>query len=313
MRLFRWRRVGARAAAGLLVLNLHPMAAAQQGALREYREVHLGMEVRFLLEDHGAASDRAARLAYDLIDSLDLVLSDWNPASELRRLERAQPGRWTSVSPPLRDVLSLALAMALLTDGAFDPTIGPLTRLWRGERRTGRAPSPAERDATRARVGWRQVTLDSAGGRVRLERTGLQFDLGALAKGWILDRAADSLGRLGLGTALLEAGGDIVVRGRPAATTGWRVAVGDSVLVLRYAAVSSSGPAVQWIRDEDGTLRSHVIDPATGRGRSDGTGVTVVAGSGAGSDAVATALTLLPPDRWPAILSRFGATLVRVE
>lgn len=313
MREFRWRRVGARLAAGLLVLNLHPNAAGQQGAVREYREVHLGMELRLLLEDTGDATDAYARAAFDLVDSLDLVLSDWRPASELRRLETVEPGEWTPISPPLRDVLALALRVARRTGGRFDPTIGPLTRLWREERRTGQPATASAREAARARVDWRRLTLDSTGSKLRIARPGVEFDLGAIAKGWILDRTADSLARLGVRSVLLEAGGDIVARGHPPGADGWRIAVGDTVLRVSDAAISSSGPAMQWLREPDGTLRSHVIDPATGRGRSDGTAVTVIAGSGAVSDAVATALTLLPGEDWEQLLREFGATLVRVE
>jgi thiamine biosynthesis lipoprotein len=310
MREFRWLRVGANWAAGLLVLNLHPTAACQQGAPREYREVHLGLEVRLLLDGDPAQADIAARVAFDRIDSLESILSDWRHDSELRRLEGAPIGQWTPVSAPLRDVLALALTVAQRTDGAFDPTIGSLTRLWREERRTGVAATDAARRTAQARVDWRAVTLDSAGARVRLERRGLAFDLGAIAKGWILDRAADTLAALGVRSALLEAGGDIVVRGAPAGRDGWRISVGERVVTLIDGAVSSSGPTAQWVRDADGTVRSHVIDPATGRGRADGTGVTVVGRSGAVSDAIATALAVVPRSDWPGLLKEFGVELV---
>jgi thiamine biosynthesis lipoprotein len=307
----RWQRVGAAGVAALLSLNLHSVAVGQQGGPREYREVHLGMEVRLLLAGHPTRTDSAARLAFDLVDSLDLVLSDWLPASELRRLEEGVPGQWIPISCPLGEVLGLALDIAAATEGAFDPTIGPLTRMWREERRTGRSADQAARRAAMGLVGWRNITLDRERSRVRLERPGIQLDFGAIAKGWILDRAADTLAALGFGSVLLEAGGDIVVRDPPPGTGGWRVAVGDTMLVLSNAAVSSSGPTMQWIRGSDGTLQSHVIDSESGRGRSDGAAATVVGPNGAMSDAIATALTLVPPAEWPRLATAFGVTIVR--
>ncbi len=307
----RWQRVGVAGVAALLSLNLHSVAVGQQGNPREFREVHLGMEVRLLLTGHQVGTDRAARQAFDLVDSLEMVLSDWLPGSELRRLEEEVPGQWVAVSRPLGEVLALALDVAVATKGAFDPTIGPLTRLWREERRTGRSADEAARRVALARVGWRNITLDRERSRVRLERPGIQFDLGAIAKGWILDRAADTLAALGFGAVLLEAGGDIVVRDPPAGTGGWRVAVGDTVLVLTNAAVSSSGPTTQWIRGSDGTLQSHVIDSESGRGRSDGAAATVLGLNGAVSDAIATALTLVPRAEWPRLAVAFGVTIVR--
>lgn len=292
------------------LLNLHPSAAAGQAQPRERREVHLGMEVRLVVHAPAERADAAIQAAFDRIAALEAVLSDWRPSSELSRLGRAPAGHWVPVSAPLFEVLSRALAVAAATDGAFDPTVGPLTALWREARRTGRPVPPEQVTEARRHVGWRLVALDTTAGTVRLARDGMRLDLGAIAKGWILDRALEELERAGTPAALLEAGGDIVVGASPPGTAGWRVAVGDTVLVVQHAAVATSGPSSQSITDADGTVRSHVIDPADGRGSRSPLEVTVIGPDGATADALATALTLVPRERWPALEERFGVRVV---
>ena len=272
------------------------------------------MEVRLaLVEPDAGRAARLAERAFARIEALEAVLSDWRPTSEVRRLESAPVGAWVSISAPLRDVLALSLDVAGATDGAFDPTVGPLTALWREADRTGRPIADDARAIAAARVGYRRVTLDSAGRRLRSDIQGLRLDLGAVAKGWILDQVVGSL-RDSVGGVLAEAGGDIVVAGRPPGAPGWRIAVpgqdGDSLVVLTDGAVSTSGPGAQRILGANGDIEGHVFDPRTARGARADAQVTVLAARGAVSDALATALTVVPNEKRAALAARFGVTIL---
>lgn len=296
------------------VLNLAPRAAHAQGS-HEFREAHLGMEMRFVIvhESEPRAAE-LARTAFDEVARLESILSDWRVNSEVRRLGQAAPGTWVRVSAELRDVLALALAVARASDGAFDPTVGPLTELWREARATGAPIDEARREAALARVGHRFIELDSARSRVRFARATMRLDLGAVAKGWILDRALASLVEGGAQAALAEAGGDLVVCGGPPGESAWRVSVprarGDTVLLLRSGAVSSSGPSAQRLPASDERGESHVLDPRTGRGKDDDGIVTVVGPSGAIADALSTALSLSPVARRPRLARRFDVAII---
>jgi thiamine biosynthesis lipoprotein len=206
--------------------------------------------------------------------------------------------------------------MAAATDGAFDPTIGGLTRLWREERRTGIAADPELRAAVQRSVDWRGLELDTINHRIRLSNPATHLDLGGIAKGWILEQARTVMAWHGITAVLLAAGGDLVAGDAPPGQPGWRVNVrtitGDSVLVIQRAAVASSGPSAQEIIDAAGHRQSHVIDPANGRGLDNGIELTVIAADGATADAVATALTVVPEAKWDGVLTRFGVTLVAV-
>lgn len=295
----------------ILLLKLAPFALSAQGGVEEFRQVHMGMELRILVSGDVASLQQVAAAAFTRASELEMIFSDWVEESELSRLSTVSPGVWTPVSEPLMEVLSFAMELAIETDGAFDPTIGPLTQLWRESRRTG---VPAHNDAVEnamQRVGYRWVELDRSSLGVRLLKSGMKLDLGAVAKGWILDDLVRTLRELGVSAALVEAGGDIVVHGAPPESPGWRVVVprsdgADTVLTLTSGGISSSGPEYQWIPGPDGRRESHVISTETGRGMPDGRAATVVARSGMLADALSTVLTLVPREMGQEIANRYG-------
>ena len=166
---------------GLLVATCVDRLDAQ--VRYEFNELHMGVEVRIALYAPDEARARAAaRVAFDRVAGLEDIMSDYRPKSEMRRLTET-PDEWVPVSADLFRVLSRAVDVASATDGAFDPTIGPLVTLWREARRVHRLPDASERDVARALVDWRRIALDSAGRRVRIRGAGVRLDLGGIAKG----------------------------------------------------------------------------------------------------------------------------------
>lgn len=289
----------------------------------EYSQVHLGMKVRMRLFAPGSElADSAARAAFARIAALDGIMSDYRADSELRRLED-NGTVWTPVSPDLFAVMERAVAIARTTDGAFDPTIAPMVRLWREARRNRRLPESSDIEAARARVGWHRIELDPARRAIRLTPlqagSTVQLDLGGIAKGYILQDALRVLRSRGVARALVESGGDIVVGDAPPGRPGWRIdAPGANpgftarAQRLTNAALASSGPSAQFL-EIDGIRYSHVIDPRTGVGLTNGLTARVIAPDAATADALSTALTVAGPDRWAGVLSRFPDAVASVE
>jgi thiamine biosynthesis lipoprotein len=284
----------------------------------EYAQVHMGMEVRMrLFASTAHAAESAATAAFARISALDRMMSDYRPDSELRRLQ-GNGNAWTPVSAELFDVLQRSVAIARETEGAFDPTIGRLVRLWREARSNGRLPEPSAIQAAKADVGWRHISIDVSRRAVRTPG-GLQLDLGGIAKGYILQEALRELRTRGIHSALIEAGGDIVVSNAPPGRAGWRVeAPGASAAFierannLTNAALSTSGPSAQYL-EVDGVRYSHVIDPRTGFGLTNNLTARVIAPDAATADALSTALTVAGPDRWHTILARFPNVQASVD
>lgn len=268
----------------------------------QYAQIHMGMKVRILIyaPDEGTASF-ACREAFRTISRLEDIFSDYRPRSELSRLCSMAGGLPVVVSEDLFRVLKKGQEMAMITDGAFDVTVGPYTRLWRMARRTGQIPSKEALEEARAKVGWRKMVLDPKERTVQLLVPGMSLDLGGIAKGYILDRALEGLKGLGIGIALIEAGGDIVLGDPPPKKDGWLVRIenaekGKDLLHLSNSAISSSGDTEQYV-EFDGARYSHIVDPRTGLGLTNRLAVTVIASECMISDALATAISVLGEEK----------------
>jgi thiamine biosynthesis lipoprotein len=275
---------------------------AQAEAWRFQREL---MGTRFTIVccsgDHDTAK-QAAAVAFEVAEGMNRVASDYRPDSELTRLASVPVSQPVVLSPLLFDVLEHSRALAAATNGAFDPTLGPLTRLWRQTRQQRDLPGVAVLEAARAATGWRHFSLDPTSRCVTLHRQGMSFDLGGVAKGYAADLMLESLAADGMRHAMVAAGGDIRLGDPPPGREGWRVAVQtvdltrhDEVRVLANAAVSTSGDLHQWVEIE-GVRYSHILDPATGLGLTRRLAATVIADTAKLSDALATAACVMGPD-----------------
>jgi FAD:protein FMN transferase len=276
----------------------------------------MGLPVRVVLHAPGGEAARlAATAAFARIAILDQMMSDYRADSELRRLE-GRTGEWIPVSSELYEVFDRALQISEATEGAFDPSIGPLVALWHTARKTGRLPDARSVEAARAAVGWRGVRLDASRRAIRLERSGMRLDLGGIAKGYILQEARRALRLHGVTRTLIESGGDIVVGDAPPGQPGWRIDVGTAAPEfgarasrLVDAAVATSGPTFQYAEIE-GVRYSHIIDPRTGLGVTSPVIARVIANDAATADGLATALTILGEERVAAIRERFPGVMV---
>ncbi|THH40024.1 FAD:protein FMN transferase [Neolewinella litorea] len=237
---------------------------------------------------------RAIDSAYARIENIEQLMSDYRNDSEINRLVRQPPRRWHRVSADLHRVLTFSRRLARITDGAFDPTIGPLTKLWRRAFRQQRLPDPTSIIRARSRVQWKWVRLRRAG-RVRLARADMQLDLGGVAKGYALDAAGAVLEDAGLSVYLIDGGGDLLLGDPPRSQTGWQVLTPSGVVDTSRVAIATSGARFRYL-EQDGRRYSHIIDPRTGYGLQDPRAVTVIASDGMSADGLASALSVLGPE-----------------
>ncbi len=200
------------------------------------------------------------------------------------------------------------------TDGAFDVTVGALTRLWRWAARRGVEPPREQIEAARATVGFSALHLDEEAGTVMIDRPGLKLDLGGIAKGYAVDAAFEILIARGFGASLVDGGGDLRVGRAPPGTDGWRVALPTTsaepgrgsgrarwtTAVLTHVAVATSGATFRSLESE-GASRSHVLDPRSGFGVGIDRIVTVMASTASRADALASALSVLGEEGAPLV------------
>lgn len=236
---------------------------------------------------------------------LDAILSDYQPESELSRLSRtAGSGQAVPLSDDLWTVLRRSQDLAEASDGAFDVTVGPLVRLWRRARRMQALPKEELLAAARAATGYRHLELDERQHTAKLLLPDMRLDLGGIAMGYAVDEALSVLRKHGVARAIMDASGDIGASDPPPGENGWRVGIlpldadgpPSRYVLLANAAVTNSGDAFQFV-EIDGIRYSHIIDPHTGLGLTDRGSVTVLARDCVTADSLATAVSVLGPER----------------
>lgn len=241
------------------------------------------------------------------LDRVVAQMSTWEADSDLSRFNHAPAGSWHGLPEDFFAVLSYALSVAEASNGAYDPTVGPLVNLWGfgPDPKRGAEPSAFELSAARARCGWRQVLLER-GERRLFQPGGLSIDLSAVAKGFGVDLAARKLRACGVTDFLVEVGGELRGEGCKPDGTPWWVALerppaegtapAETVAALYGLSVATSGDYRKFA-EIGGRHLPHTIDPRTGRpiaGKP--ASVTVLHPECMRADALATAITVMGAD-----------------
>ena len=318
----------------------------QRSALLQQQRPLMGTRFTIQLHHADSADDRARAvramdLAWDLAERIEQAASDYRADSELTLLTSRPVGQPLELGEHLAPLLQQALRMAELSDGAFDPTVGHLSLLWRRARRQGAPPTADRLTHAMERTGWRHLTWVGQAGRtaVVLGRDDLRLDLGGIGKGYAADAMLELLAGHGFDRAAVAAAGDLRLGRPPPGEDGWPVKLapfgrvgseavaasgegddagpgpgrGFRVVATAGAAdrfepdVRLAGKAVstsgdrQQFFEHEGRRYSHIIDPRTGLGLGHEQAVIVIAPTATEADALATALNVIGPDLPPAM------------
>ena len=237
---------------------------------RRYTFEHRQMGTAFRLVLYGAdakSATDAAAAAWRRVDELNAIMSDWDSRSELSKLSAtAGSGRAVRLSEPLWAILSRSKQWSVRTGGAFDVTVGPAVHLWRRYRRQHKMPPPARLDEARRAIGHEKLLLDPINRTATLTAPNMRLDLGAIAKGRAADEALAIVQRAGFASALVDAGGDLVLGAAPPGRTGWRVAL------IAMVGCTLHGILGEW---HQGFVPGR--SPSVGDGIADGVGAVIAA------------------------------------
>lgn len=204
---------------------------------------------------------------------VEALMTRFRPDSDIGRVNAAPAGRAVPVTPETARVIAEALSWAETSNGSFDPAVGSAIRLWDvGHRHE--PPAPVLVAALAGRQLYRQIEVGRSGGRdVIVRHDGdAQIDLGGIAKGYGVDRAATVLREWGIGNAVVDVGGDLVAIGSGVDGDGWRVGVQSPnspddptdialVLTVADAAIATSGTYAQFFTYK-GRRYHHLLDPS---------------------------------------------------
>lgn len=246
------------------------------------------------------------------VDEVDLQMSAWKPDSDLMRINRAPVGDWIDAPARLLEVLHLGLAIGRASGGAFDVAMGDAVTAW------GFGPDAATgeriRIALETRRGPSWEAIEIAGGRL-LKHAAVTLDLNGIAKGYGVDRLAETLKGFGIAAFLVGIDGEMRTAGLRPDGEAWSIAIEQpyherravhSVLALEDGAIATSGDYRHFV-DVGGRRLSHTMDPRRGAPlAASPASVTVVAASCAEADAWATALMVAGPEAGSALAAQNG-------
>jgi thiamine biosynthesis lipoprotein len=289
--------------------------------LRVTREA-MGTEFQIVLSgDDERELERAANYALDEVKRLDGQMSLYDPQSELSWVNAHAAEGPVRVEPGLFRVLERAREVNEQTDGAFDVTVAPLMKCWRLFRGRGAIPPQGEIERALEGVGMSHVRLDARERTVGFDRPSVTIDLGGIAKGYAVDRAAQLLRESGIERALLHGGWSTVYalgstpEGKP-----WRVGIRHPrdaerrlcTVDLVDAALSTSG-SYEKSFEVGGVVYSHIMDPRTGWPAQGMLSASAVTRAGFESDALSTAFFVMGVEKTRAYCGtrpNIGAVLV---
>ncbi len=283
----------------------------------------------------------AASDALDLVYPIEQLLSIYRDDSPISLLKTLKPGEWRPLPPEVFHLLVQCQKFSTATGGAFDPTSGPLIRLWRECRQVGRIPEQSEIDLALGKTsevsedfgslagredGWRGqealrmapkfatppapltrpgmsrlIELNAADSTIRVLAPGVEIDLGAIGKGYAIDRLSEALTSQQQAHFLIHGGfSSLRAHGQHNGLPGWPVGLRNplfpdrnyATLLLNDRALATSGSNVQFFRHQ-GQRYGHILDPRTGWPVEGMLSVTVTAPTATEADALSTAFYVM--------------------
>lgn len=244
----------------------------------------------------------------EVLRNVNASMSTYDPRSELSTINQNQSNEWIPVSADLLRVLLQAEQISELSGGAFDVTVGGLVNLWGfgPDELKNRLPDDRQISERRRRSGFRKLSLRKDPPALRKTDNTLAIDLSALAKGFAVDRIAETLDGFGIRDYLIEVGGELRARGRKLDGKPWRIAIErpevgkraiETVIEPGDRAVATSGDYRNFY-EVDNIRYSHTIDPLSGRPVEHAlASVTVLDPLTIRADALATAFMVMGADK----------------
>lgn len=308
----------------LLLLLLFPFLLSFNGRQeRIFRKSLILMDTLTtitVVADSEKKAESGIDAAFLEIKKLEKLISFWDPESEISSVNKNAGVLPVKVSPQTLDLIQYALYISEKTDGAFDPTIGPVIRQWDFKKQ--KKPAPAKLGEALKLVNYREMKIDGKNSTAYLAKKGMSFDTGGIAKGYAADLAEKVLKSKGIKAGLIAIAGDIKGFGRKPDGKGWIVAIrnpreskGNELLAkieLLDEAISTSGDYERYFF-EDGKRFHHILNPETGYPARGIQSVSIVAPKGVSTDGFSTGIFIMGPEKGTKKMKELGLDGIIVE
>lgn len=266
-------------------------------------------------------SQDAIEQAFAAIESFGNRINFYSDKSELAMINRSAGTEGVSVSTETLDIIDKAVFVADASNGAFDPTIGPLIQLWNFHE-----PVKPRSDDVKSRlplVNYRHVSIDKDRDVVMLKEKNMLLDLGGIAKGYATDIAVDVLKKNGISSGLVAIAGDIRAFGSKPGGKPWNIGIrnprqknrADEIIAkiqMTDKAISTSGDYERFFI-QDGVRYHHLLNPETGFPATTCRSVSIIADKGVFADAFSTAVFVLGPEKGMDLVNKMNMEAVIID
>lgn len=244
------------------------------------------------------------------------------PQSELDAVSAAAGRTPIHVTDDVLFVIQKALRLSALSDGLFDPTVGPLMKVWKMNTGEGRIPAPLDIARARSLVNWRDVVVDDSAKTIYMKRPGMSLDAGAVLKGYAADETVRILASRGVKSAMIDFGGDIFAMGSKVDGSPWRIGIQnpESERGTPFGTVEVEGKSVvtsgvyEHFFIQNGKRYHHIMDTRTGFPVDNGlVSVTVISSSSMDADGIGLTLFCLGPSRGLPLADTLGVDAIMVS
>jgi thiamine biosynthesis lipoprotein len=309
--------------------SLKPVASVSNAPASkvDFQDSAMGTNLHFVAYTTPSVPEAAVKSAMQAavaeIRRLEALMSEWRNDSEVSELNR-RAGEWTKLSPETFDVIAKGVEGGKLSQGTFDITFQVMSDIWKfggAQEADPKLPTPAEINARKRFVNYKQIELDATAQRARIGK-GQKIGLGGVAKGFIVDRAAQVMQKAGVRDFLVQAGGDLFGAGRKLDGSAWVSGIQDprgpqgsffaSIELSDHAFSTAGDYARSYVKN--GKRYHHIIDPRTGYPASACRSVTVWALDATTADVIDDAVFILGPKLGLELVERTaGAGVVIVD
>ncbi|MBN2062151.1 MAG: FAD:protein FMN transferase [Deltaproteobacteria bacterium] len=290
---------------GLAATGIFPEIA---GAVKFNRDLYKIAGTRFamgtsvsmtLLHSSRDKAEKAMELAFDEIIRLSSLMNRFDERTSIAYLN--SNGMLNDILPEIWDVISSSIRYYRLTNGAFDISVKPIIDLFLEKLTEEHKPFPSEAELEEAisKVGLEKVEI--SGTRIIFKKPGMGITLDGIAKGYILDKVSKFLLSHNIENHLINAGGDIRVKGTRLDGKPWTIAIQDptkkqqhkDIIHLTDAAVATSGNYEVYYDHEK--MFHHIVNPKNGLSSYTNSSVSVIAPSATEADALSTSVFVMDP------------------
>ncbi|BCB96252.1 thiamine biosynthesis lipoprotein ApbE [Dissulfurispira thermophila] len=256
----------------------------------------------------------AINKAFNEMDRLARLLNFYSEDSEISMINRNAGNKPVKVSPETLEIIDKAIYTSQNTEGAFDITVGPVVKLWDFKNKA--MPDEKLIKAKLKLVGYKNIVVDKEKSMIFLKTKGSQIDLGGIIKGYAADKAVDVLRKNGIQSGIVAIAGDIKVFGKKPDGGFWNIGIQNprqksdrdeiiATIGLSDTGISTSGDYERFFI-KDGKRYHHLLNPKTGYPAYGCQSATVITKEAALTDAFATGIFILGPQKGMDALKRLG-------